>query len=139
MLKIIVFWVFQLINAPTALGMFLTPGRFHETMIKNPEEAYRVLGFSPTAVEMLHNVIRGQGAALLAISIYLFFQGAAEVGSPLLIALTCGLSLVAHLGTMIHHLRSPVVMSALGTIRSMYGTLAINAVVGILALIAYLA
>ncbi|SLM49850.1 protein of unknown function [Nitrospira japonica] len=33
-------------------------------MITNPGEAYSKLGFSGTALELLHNVIRGQGRLL---------------------------------------------------------------------------
>jgi len=58
-------WVFQLINAPSALGLMLTPKRVHESMFADPPRVYKILGFSsPTAVEMVHNVLRGQGAAL---------------------------------------------------------------------------
>ena len=69
------FWVFQIINVATALGMFVAPRRFHESMLEHPQEVYAKLGFSGAAVEMLHNVIRGQGAALLAISCALFYLG----------------------------------------------------------------
>lgn len=80
-----VFWVFQIINFSTALSMFLVPRRFHEAMLRQPQEFYARLGFSDTAVEMLHNVVRGQGAALLAISCALFYMGAGTPGSFLLI------------------------------------------------------
>ena len=68
MLDLLVFWTFQVINVPTAVGMFLFPRHFHQAMLKKPAAVYSALGFSPTAVAMLHNVLRGQGAALLAIS-----------------------------------------------------------------------
>jgi hypothetical protein len=102
-------------------------------MIKNPKQAYARLGFSPTAIEMLHNVIRGQGAALLAISGMLFYLGPKTQASYLLVALTCGLSLIAHILAARHHLRSGIVMEALGNITPIYPIIGINLVLGIMA------
>jgi hypothetical protein len=129
----IVFWAFNVINGLTALGMFLGPRRFHESTLVDPERAYQRMGFSPTAVEMVHNVIRGQGAALLAVSLFLILRGAADPSSYLLIALVCGLSLVAHIQTALHHLRSPTVMEAIGSIKPMYVILVVNLLIGGLA------
>ncbi len=123
-----VFWAFQLINLLSSLAMFLAPRRFHESLLKDPARAYAQLGFSPTAVEMVHNVIRGQGAALLAISVFLLVTGPSSRPSYLLIGIACTLTLLSHLGTAVHHLKSPLVMSVIGSISSMYPMLVINAV-----------
>ena len=129
-----VFWVFQIFNCLTALSMFLAPCRFHESMLKNPDDAYAKLGFSDTAVEMLHNVLRGQGAALLAISCALFYMGAGSRASFLSIGLTCGFSALAHVATMRHHLRSANVMDALGNINAIYPILGLNLALALMAL-----
>jgi hypothetical protein len=138
MFAIIVFWIFQVINGLTALGMFFQPKKFHESTFKEPARVYRELGFSEVAVEMLHNVLRGQGAALLAISITLFYLGAASRASFVLIALTCGLSLIGHILTARHHLKSEAVMKALGGIQAMYVILILNATVLVGATVAFL-
>ncbi len=137
MFAIAVFWIFQVINGLTALGMFLQPQKFHESTFKDPEHVYRELGFSEVAVEMLHNVLRGQGAALLAITITVFYLGAESRASFLLIALTCGLSLSAHVFTARHHLGSEEVMKALGGIQAMYVILILNATVLLGAAVAF--
>ena len=137
MLQTILFWAFQLINGLTALSMFFAPKKFHESMLKDPKTIYAKLGFSETAVEMLHNVIRGQGAALLAITIYLFVLGSGERSAYLLIALACALSLVAHIATTRHHAKSALVMDAIGSLGAMIPILAINAVVAALAAVIY--
>lgn len=129
----VLFWAFQVINGLTALSMFLAPKTFHESMLKEPAKIYAKLGFSETAVEMLHNVIRGQGAALLAISAYLFALGSDERSAYLLIALACGLSLCAHIATARHHAKSPLVMEAIGSLGAMYPILAINTTFALLA------
>ena len=132
------FWVFQLINAPSALGLVLAPKRVHESMFADPPRAYEILGFSPTAVEMVHNVLRGQGAALLAISAYLFAIGPDDPGASLLIALTCGLSAVAHALTLRQHLGDARVREAIGSLGSLYGMIATNLAVGGVAFVAWL-
>lgn len=136
----LLFWLFQVLNTPTALAMMLTPRRFHESTFTAPERVYPALGFaSPNALAMLHNVLRGQGAALLAISLYLLTTGANQRSSFLLIALTCGLTFWAHVGTYRQHASSPAVMDALGkqSLRPMYALLAINAVVSACAFCVY--
>jgi len=50
------------------------PKQFHESLFKNPEAVYEKLGFSTIAVEMVHNIIRGQGAVLLAVSIFIWIE-----------------------------------------------------------------
>lgn len=132
------FWVFQIMNGLTSLAMVLAPRRFHESMLRAPEPTYLALGFSTIALEMLHNVIRGQGAALLAVSLYLFSLGPSQRSGFLLIGFVCFLSLLAHIATARHHLRSPEVMAALGTIRPMYGIFATNTVMTALAIVGYL-
>jgi hypothetical protein len=99
--------------------MFLCPRRFHEAMLKQPAAVYSALGFSPTAVAMLHNMLRGQGAALLAISGGVCYLRPAHPGSFLLIALTCGLSLIAHGCIGLHHRKSAQVRAALGDIKAL--------------------
>ena len=126
MLDLLVFWTFQVLNVPTAVGMFLFPRHFHQAMLKKPAAVYSALGFSPTAIAMLHNVLCGQGAALLAISGGVGYLRAAHPGSFLLIALTCGLSLIAHGCTALHHRKSAQVRAALGTINALYGILLLN-------------
>ena len=137
------FWVFQLINAPSALGLILAPKRVHESMFTDHIRAYKILGFSsPTAVEMVHNVLRGQGAALLAISTYLFAIRSTDdpkgSSSSLLIALTCTLSAAAHALTLRHHLGNAKVREAIGSsFGSLYGMIATNLTVGGVAFVAW--
>ena len=100
-------------NTLTGLGLLLAPKVFHESMFTNPDAAYALLGFSDTALDMLHNVLRGQGAALLAVSI-LFVLGRRDRRSYLLIVLVCGLSLFAHTFTLYRHLTSEAVRRAVG-------------------------
>ena len=113
--------------------MSLNPRGFHESLFRNPQRVYQQLGFSDVAVEMLHNVIRGQGAALLAVSIFLWVAGSRQRSSYLLIALTCLLSVFAHLMTLQHHLNSPLVMEAIGGAGSLYVAISITSVSGVLA------
>ena len=133
LLRYAAFWIFQVINTLTALGMSLNPRGFHEGLLRDPQRVYQQLGFSDVAVEMLHHVIRGQGVALLAISIFLWVVGARQRSSYLLIALTCLLSVVAHLMTLQHHLGSPLVMNAIGGAESLYVAIAITSISGVLA------
>lgn len=121
-----VFWLFQVLNGLTAIALSTVPKRFHETMIEDPERAYGRLGFSPTALEMLHNVLRGQGAALLAITVFLFYVGPSARQSYLLIGIACGLTLVAHVETLRHHRNSAVVRTAIKSLSAMYVMIAIN-------------
>ncbi len=121
-----VFWTFQGINSISALGMVVSPKHFHESLFPDPPRACKTLGFSETAVEMVHNVIRGQGAALLSISAFLFTLGPTDKASFLLIAFTCGSAALAHLLTMQHHRKSETVMKAVGSITPLYGMIALN-------------
>ena len=131
------FWTFQIINTATACFMTFIPKQFHESLFQNPEVVYEKLGFSGTAVEMLHNVIRGHGAVLLAVSIFIWLEGMKSRSVYLLIALVCTLSVYAHVMTLAQHLRSDAILSAIGSLGSMYVTLSITAVVGILNFAAY--
>lgn len=127
----IIFWVFQVVNCICGLGLFLIPKAFHESMFENPPAVYAILGFSETAQEMLHNVLRGQGAVLLAVSLFLFALGRRERRSYLLIALVCGLSLAAHLFTLRQHLNSETVMWAVNDFSSLYGLGGLNALLAL--------
>lgn len=121
------YWLFQVLNTLTGLGLFLAPKNFHEGMFDNQEQAYALLGFSTTALDMLHNVLRGQGAALLAISLFLFYLRARDRRSFLLIALACGLTLAAHGFTLQQHLDSETVQAAISSFGALYGMVALNA------------
>ena len=125
------YWLFQALNTLTGLGLLLAPKAFHESMFENPDAAYVLLGFSETALDMLHNVLRGQGAALLAVSIFLFVLGRRDRRSYLLIFLVCGLSLVAHAFTLRHHLNSEPVRRAVGDFGPLYGMMAVNTLVAL--------
>lgn len=139
MLGSIVFWIFQLLNGYAAASLVVAPQSSHEKTFAEPERVYRQLGFSETARGMLHNVLRGQGAALLAITAYLFFRGPAQRDSFLLIALTCLLAGATHVMTYRHHTRDAVVRETLGaSIKSIHGLIAVNAVVGGAALLVFL-
>lgn len=111
----IIFWSFQAINGLSALGLFVAPRASHEATFKNPQQVYQQLGFSATAQEMLHNVLRGQGAVLLSVSTFLAYLGQRNRSSYLLIGNVCGFAVLAHLLTARHHLRNPSVMAALHT------------------------
>lgn len=124
------FWSFQSINTLSSVSMVLSPRRFHESLFNEPKRAYQLLGFSSTAIEMLHNVIRGQGAALLAASSYLYVQGPQETKSFLLIALVCGLTAFAHTLTLQHHRSDETVMKAIGSVSPLYGLISLNLVIG---------
>lgn len=134
----LVFWLFQTLNTLTAASLFLTPRKAHESMFKDPARVYAELGFSATAVEMLHNVLRGQGAALMAVSVFLFVAGPENPLSFLLIALTCGFTMIAHIATARHHIRTPAVIKAIGSIGALFSMIAVNAVVASAALFAFL-
>ncbi len=98
-------------------------------MFENSAAAYAILGFSDTALDVLHNVLSEQGAALLAVSIFLFVLGRRGGRSYLLIFLVCGLSLVAHAFTLQQHLNSETVRRAVGDVGPLYGIMAVNALV----------
>jgi hypothetical protein len=135
MIKIIqraAFGSFQIINTITAFFMTFFPRQMHESLFTNPDLAYTQLGFSPLAVSMVHNVIRGQGAVLLAISIFIFYLGWKNRASYLLMFLVCLFSLGAHAATMVHHIRHPQVLLAVGSLGSLYVAMGINVVVGFL-------
>ncbi len=131
------YWIFQILNTVTALGLFIAPRAFHESLFAEPQRVYALLGFSDTALSMLHNVLRGQGAALLAVSLFLFVGRAQSRRAFLLIALVCGLALIAHLGTLHHHLQSEIVRQAVGGLNSLYGMIAVNALIALGALWTY--
>ena len=129
MIAHIIFWLFQVLTLPSALAMVFATRKFHESMMKEPERAYKEIGFSPTAVEMVHNVIRGQGAALLAISFFLLYTGPHQKETFLLISIASFLTLISHIMTARHHMQSETVMKALGNdLRPMYFLLFVNAV-----------
>jgi len=132
-----VFYAFQVINGFGSLGLVLDPKGTHERLLKNPQKAYQVLGFSETALEMLHNVLRGQGAALLGITASLAAMGTKNRDSYGLIASTCLFSAAANFFTAWHHRKSSVVMSVVDELTSLYGLIALNAAVGGAALACY--
>jgi hypothetical protein len=132
------FWSFQVINTVTALLMTFVPRHFHESLFDNPARAYAILGFSDTAVSMVHNVIRGHGAVLLAVSLFLWVQMTRARSSFLLIFLVCALSAYAHSMTLLHHLRTDAVVQAIGNFGSLYFTIALISAIGILNLLAWL-
>ena len=131
------FWSFQVINTLTACLMTFIPKQFHESLFKNPALVYEKLGISSIAVEMFHNVIRGHGAVLLAVSIYVFFQGVKSRSVYLLIFIICTLSVYAHIMTLIQHLNSDDIMRVIGNFGSLYYTIFITATVGIMNCIVY--
>jgi hypothetical protein len=136
-LKQIAFWSFQIINSVAAFFMTFFPREFHESLFKDPEFVYAKLGFSPLAVEMTHNIIRGQGAVLLAVSIFLWIKGRKSNSAHLLISLVCLLSVYAHARTLVHHLKTTAVGTAIGSFEGLYITLVITAAVGVLNAIVY--
>ncbi len=131
-IKYTAFWLFQIINTLTGFLMTFFPKSFHESLFANPEAVYTRLGFSSITVDMLHNVIRGHGATLLAVSIFLWTVGVKRRFVHLLIFLVCALSVYAHVMTMLQHLNTPEIMSAIGSLASLYVTIAITAFVGFL-------
>lgn len=141
MIDEIAFWSFQILNSLGALGMLLDPKRTHESMIQDgsgPEKVYRELGFSETAVEMVHNLIRGHGAALLAISSSLFYLGSKNPGSLVLIGSTCYCHCIAHTFTARHHITNKKVKDVLGkNINHILVIIGINFSVGSTAWIAW--
>ena len=132
------FWSFQIINTITACLMTFIPKQFHESLFKNPEAVYEKLGFSAIAVEMVHNIIRGHGVVLLAVSIFIWIERMKSRSVYLLISIVCALSVYAHIMTLHQHLKTAEIVSAIGNFGSMYATIIITAVVGILNLIVYL-
>lgn len=133
----ICYWLFQLLNFPAAVCLVLVPRVSHESLFADPQRAYEALGFSPTAQEMLHNVLRGQGGALLAISIFLFYIGSKRKEGFLLIALTCLGTLSAHIATLIQHTQSTSVMAAIGSVMPLYVMIAINGIIGVACLVCW--
>jgi hypothetical protein len=118
--------------------MTFIPKQFHESLFKNPEAAYENLGFSGIAVEMVHNVIRGHGAVLLAVSIFLWIERMKSRSVFLLISIVCVLSVYAHIMTLHQHLKTEEIVSAIGNFGSMYVAIIITAVVGIMNFVVYL-
>ena len=117
--------------------MTFMPKQFHESLFKNPEAVYEKLGFSAIAVEMVHNIIRGHGAVLLAISIFIWIDGMKSRSVYLLISIVCALSVYAHIMTLHHHLKTVEVVTAIGGFGSLYITIIVTAVVCILNLVVY--
>lgn len=136
-IRLATYWIFQILNTITALGLFIAPKDFHESMFDNPMATYAALGFSNTALDMLHNVLRGQGAALLAVSLFLFILRGKDKRGYLLIALVTGLSLIAHCFTLRQHLDSSVVQQAVSSFNAIYGMMAVNSLVTVGALWTY--
>lgn len=132
------FWSFQIINTITACLMTFIPKQFHESLFKNSEAVYEKLGFSAIAVEMVHNIIRGHGVVLLAVSIFIWIERMKSRSVYLLISIVCALSVYAHIMTLHQHLKTAEIVSAIGNFGSMYATIIITAVVGILNLVVYL-
>jgi len=132
------FWSFQIINTITACLMTFIPKQFHESLFKNPEAVYEKLGFSAIAVEMVHNIIRGHGAVLLAVSIFIWIERMKSRSVYLLISIVCALSVYAHVMTLHQHLKTAEIVSAIGNFGSMYATIIITTVVGMLNLVVYL-
>ena len=133
----IAFWSFQIINTITACLMTFIPKQFHESLFKNPEAVYAKIGFSAIAVEMVHNIIRGHGAVLLAVSIFIWIERMKSRSVYLLISIVCALSVYAHIMTLHQHLKTAEIVNAIGYFGSMYITIIITAVVGILNLVVY--
>ncbi len=131
------FWSFQVINTLTACLMTFIPKQFHESLFKNPALVYEKLGISSIAVEMFHNVIRGHGAVLLAVSIFVFLQGVKSRSVYLLISIVCALSVYAHIMTLIQHLNSELIVRVIGNFGSLYFTIFVTSTVGILNCIVY--
>ena len=132
-----IYWIFQIINTLSGAGLFFFPQAAHESLFENHTHAYAVLGFSDTALAMLHNVLRGQGAALLAVSLFLFTLGSRSRHAFSLIAFVCVLSLAAHLATLHQHLGSGTVQQAISGFGALYGMIAVNALLGLGAIWAY--
>lgn len=107
------------------------------SMVINPKKAYSTLGFSHIAVGMLHNVIRGQGCALLAITVFLFVLGCGDANAFLLIAFTCRTAMFAHFCTFQHHQESAPVMKAIGSIDPLNCMIWLNFVITVGALFLY--
>jgi hypothetical protein len=118
--------------------MTFIPKQFHESLFKNPEAVYEKLGFSAIAVEMVHNIIRGHGAVLLAVSIFIWIERMKSRSVYLLISIVCALSVYAHIMTLYQHLKTPEIVSAIENFGSIYLTIIITAVVGIMNFVVYL-
>lgn len=137
-LQQIAFWSFQIINTLTGLLMSFFPKQFHASLFNNPQAAYANLGFSPVAVEMLHNVIRGHGSVLLAVSVFIWMIRMKTRSVHLLILIVCALSVYAHVMTLHQHLTTPEVAGAIGSFASLYVvTIAVTASVGLLNAVVY--
>lgn len=133
----IAYWSFQIINTVTAVLMTFLPRQFHESLFGNPVLVYEKLGISHVAVEMFHNNIRGHGAVLLAVSLFVFLQGIKARSVYLLISIVCALSVFAHLMTLRQHVRSEAIVTAIGSFESLYLTIGITAAVGVMNCIVY--
>ena len=133
----IAFWSFQIINTLTAVLMTFLPKQFHESLFKNPTVVYEKLGFSDIAVEMIHNIIRGQGSVLLAVSLFIFIRGAKSRYIYLLSALVCIFSVYAHIMTLIQHLKTEEIVKSIGNFESLYFTIILTASVGLFNLVVF--
>ena len=118
--------------------MTFIPKQFHESLFKNPEAVYEKLGFSAIAVEMVHNILRGHGAVLLAVSIFIWIERMKSRSVYLLISIVCALSVYAHIMTLHQHLKTAEIVAVIGNFESVYITIIIMAVVGMLNLFVYL-
>ena len=87
---------------------------------------------------MVHNIIRGHGVVLLAVSIFIWIERMKSRSVYLLISIMCALSVYVHIMTLHQHLKTADIVSAIGNFGSMYATIIITAVVGILNLVVYL-
>lgn len=131
------FWSFQIINTITACLMTFIPKQFHESLFKNPQVVYEKLGMSNIAADMFHNVIRGHGAVLLAVSIFIFVQGIKSRSVYLLMAIVCVFSVYAHIMTLHQHFGSKEIVMAIDNFTNLYVTIVVAASVGILNGIVY--
>jgi hypothetical protein len=118
--------------------MTFIPKQFHESLFPNPEAVYGKLGFSGIAVEMVHNIIRGHGAVLLAVSIFIWIERMKSRSTFLLISLVCALSVYAHIMTLHQHLETPEIVRAIDNFGSIYLTVIVTLVVGIMNFVVYL-
>jgi hypothetical protein len=135
--RYLAFWSFQIVNTITASLMTFIPGQFHESLFSNPSIVYEKLGFSSIAVDMFHNIIRGHGAVLLAVSIFIWIEGVKSRSVHLLIFMVCTLSVYAHVMTLKQHLSEEAIIAAIGNFGSIYLAIFVTAVVGVLNGIVY--
>jgi hypothetical protein len=117
--------------------MTFIPRQFHESLFNNPSIVYEKLGFSSIAVDMFHNIIRGHGAVLLAVSVFIWIETVRSRSVHLLIFMVCALSVYAHVMTLKQHLSEEAIVAAIGNFGSIYVAIFVTAVVGVLNGIVY--